>query len=247
MKPLTFGSLFAGIGGFDLGFERAGMTCKWQVEIDPFCQKVLAKHWPKIPRHTDIKTFPTKGGDWRVDVLCGGFPCQDISYAGKGAGLEGARSGLWYEFVRVIRKLGPRYVVVENVEALLDRGMGAVLGTLADCGYDAEWSVLSSCTLGATHMRRRVFVVAYADAGWERRRKQFSEECEKEKDACLRGDIPEPARVVDGIPSRLDRSRVKALGNAVDPHVAEVIGRALVRVHKAISHKRRPGKCFQAI
>src|SRR5690348_12331563 len=107
-RPLTFGSLFAGIGGFDLGFERAGMKCEFQVEIDPFCQKVLAKHWPNVRRHDDVRTFPpTAADEWRVDVICGGFPCQDISYAGRGAGLAGERSGLFFEVVRVVRALGP--------------------------------------------------------------------------------------------------------------------------------------------
>src|SRR5687767_562507 len=111
---MTFGSLFAGIGGFDLGFERAGMRCEWQVEIDPYCRRVLAKHWPDVRRWDDVRTFPPDG-DWGVDVICGGFPCQDISAAGKQAGIEGERSGLWGEYERIIRVLRPRIVVVENV------------------------------------------------------------------------------------------------------------------------------------
>ncbi len=124
---LTFGSLFAGIGGFDLGFERAGLECKWQVEIDPYCQRVLAKHWPEVRRHDDIRTFPPDGSDeWRVDVICGGFPCQDISDAGKRAGIDGERSGLWAEYARILGAIRPRFAVVENVAALLDNGMGSV-------------------------------------------------------------------------------------------------------------------------
>src|SRR4051794_35686151 len=119
---MTFGSLFAGIGGMDLGLERSGMTCSWQVEIDPFARKVLAKHWPDVRRHDDVRTFPPEPVDgWRVDLIAGGFPCQDISVAGKGAGLDGARSGLWTEIVRTVRLLRPRFLVVENVSALLDR------------------------------------------------------------------------------------------------------------------------------
>ena len=121
-KPLTFGSLFAGIGGFDLGLERAGMRCEWQVEIDPYARAVLAKHWPEVRRWEDVRTFPPKEGEWGVDVICGGFPCQDISVAGKGVGLAGARSGLWYEFARIIGEIRPRFVIVENVAALLTRG-----------------------------------------------------------------------------------------------------------------------------
>jgi DNA (cytosine-5)-methyltransferase 1 len=160
---MKFGSLFCGIGGFDLGLERAGMQCAWQVEIDPYAQKVLAKHWPDVRRHADVCTFPPEEGNWEVDVICGGFPCQDISYAGKGAGLAGARSGLWYEFARIIGDLRPRYVIVENVSALLTRGMGEVLGTLASLGYDAEWHVIPASAVGAPHRRDRVWIVAYAD------------------------------------------------------------------------------------
>lgn len=133
MQPLTFGELFAGIGGFSLGLERAGMVCRWQVEIDPYARAVLAKHWPEVPKHDDVRTFPPQG-DYAVDVICGGFPCQDISVAGKGAGLAGARSGLWSEFARIIGHLRPSYVVVENVAALLARGMGTVLGDLSTLG-----------------------------------------------------------------------------------------------------------------
>ena len=161
-KPLTFGSLFAGIGGFDLGLERAGMRCEWQVEIDPYARAVLAKHWPDVRRHEDVRTFPPPEGEWGVDVICGGFPCQDISVAGKGAGLAGARSGLWYEYARIIGELRPRYVIVENVAALLARGMGTVLGDLSTLGYDAEWHVIPASAVGAPHRRERVWIVAHA-------------------------------------------------------------------------------------
>jgi len=158
-KPLTFGSLFAGIGGFDLGLERAGMRCEWQVEIDPYARAVLAKHWPDVRRHEDVRTFPPPQGEWGVDVICGGFPCQDISVAGKGAGLAGARSGLWYEYARIIGELRPRYVIVENVAALLTRGADVVLGTLATLGYDAEWHVIPASAVGAPHRRERIWIV----------------------------------------------------------------------------------------
>ena len=160
-KPLTFGSLFAGIGGFDLGLERAGMRCEWQVEIDPYARAVLAKHWPNVRRHEDVRTFPPPEGEWGVDVICGGFPCQDISVAGKGAGLAGERSGLWYEFARIIGELRPRYVIVENVAALLARGMGTVLGDLSTLGYDAEWHVIPASAVGAPHRRERVWIVGF--------------------------------------------------------------------------------------
>lgn len=161
VTQITFGSLFAGIGGIDLGFERAGMACKWQVEIDPYAQRVLAKHWPDVRRHDDVRTWPQPDTE-RVDVIAGGFPCQDISYAGKGAGLAGERSGLFYEVARIVREMGPRVVVLENVAALLTRGMGDVLGTLASLGYDAEWHCIPAAAVGAPHIRDRVFLIAYA-------------------------------------------------------------------------------------
>src|SRR4029450_2592075 len=114
---LTFGSLFAGIGGFDLGLERAGLTCRWQVEIDPFCRKVLAKHWPDVTRYADIRELDGRTVD-PVDVLCGGFPCQPHSLAGKRGGSADERD-LWREFARVIREVGPRWVLAENVPGLL--------------------------------------------------------------------------------------------------------------------------------
>lgn len=160
-KPLTFGSLFAGIGGFDLGLERAGMVCKWQVEINDYANRVLAKHWPSITRHDDVRTFPTAERDWSVDLICGGFPCQDISLAGKGAGLAGERSGLWHEFARIIRQIRPRWVIVENVRALTSRGLGTVLADLADLGFDAEWHCIPACAVGAPHRRERIWIVAH--------------------------------------------------------------------------------------
>jgi DNA (cytosine-5)-methyltransferase 1 len=170
---MTFGSLFAWIGGFDLGFERAGLTCKWQVEIDPFCRRVLAKHWPHVERFEDVRTVGAHNLP-AVDVLCGGFPCQDISLAGKGEGIDGARSGLWAEFDRLIGELRPDCVVVENVSALLARGFGRVLGDLAARGYDAEWDCLSASAFGAPHQRDRVWIVAYTNSGRQQERAQFN-------------------------------------------------------------------------
>jgi site-specific DNA-cytosine methylase len=135
------------------------------VEIDPFCQKVLAKHWPNVRRWDDVRTFPPEPtDDWRCDVICGGFPCQDISLAGKGAGLAGERSGLWVQFSRIVCLLRPRFVVVENVSALLIRGLGRVLGDLAACGYDAEWDCIPAAAVGAPHIRDRVFIVSARDS-----------------------------------------------------------------------------------
>ncbi len=161
MDKLTFGSLFAGIGGFDLGFERAGMACKWQVEINDYATKVLEKHWPSVHRERDIRECGQHNLQ-RVDVICGGFPCQDISYAGRGAGLDGERSGLFFEALRLVCELQPRAVVLENVAGLLTRGLDRVLGSLAEVGFDAEWHCIPAAAVGATHIRDRVFIMAYA-------------------------------------------------------------------------------------
>ena len=155
---LTFGSLFAGIGGFDLGFERAGFECRWQVEIDNYATKILEKHWPKVHRQRDIRECNATNLE-RVDCIIGGFPCQDISYAGRGAGLDGERSGLFFEAICLVRELQPRAIVLENVAALLTRGLDRVLGTLAEIGYDAEWNCIPAAAVGAPHIRDRVFVI----------------------------------------------------------------------------------------
>jgi DNA (cytosine-5)-methyltransferase 1 len=166
VRTITFGSLFAGIGGMDLGLERAGLRCAWQVEIDDFCRRVLAKHWPDVRRHDDVRTFPpTAPEEWRCDLIAGGFPCQDISNAGKRAGIGGERSGLWGQYARIICILRPRCVLVENVAALLGRGIGTVLGDLAACGYDAEWDCIPASAVGAPHIRDRTFIVGYPSRG----------------------------------------------------------------------------------
>ena len=160
-KTLTVGSLFAGIGGFELGFEATGrFETLWQVERDEYASRVLAKHWPNVRRHDDVCTWPNETTE-PVDVLLAGFPCQDISYAGKGAGLNGKRSGLFYEVMRIVREMGPRFVVLENVSALLTRGMGDVLGSLSSLGFNAEWEVVSAESVGAPHRRDRVFIIGW--------------------------------------------------------------------------------------
>ena len=249
---LTFGSLFAGIGGIDLGFERAGLVCKWQVEIDDYATRVLAKHWPNVRRHNDVCTWPAAGAE-RVDVIAGGFPCQDISYAGKGAGLQGARSGLFYEAIRIIREMGPRFVVLENVSALLTRGLDSVLGTLASLGYDAEWDCIEASSFGAPQRRERVFVMAYPNGLG--RKTATSEKVLAGEVVCKpegwRGSRPNvleftgvhgkrsrllpPSgirRMDDGVPANMDRLR--GLGNAVVPQVAEWIGHRLVELSSAV-------------
>lgn len=234
-------SLFSGIGGLELGLERAGMTVVGQVERDPFCLSVLARHWPEVPRHDDVRTAAswwTASPRPAVDVVCGGFPCQPFSTAGLRQGVTDERWG-WPWMLDVIRTVRPRYVLVENVAALLrDRdAFGWLLGDLAQLRFDAEWGVLSACSLGAPHMRQRLFLVASPNGGngqsglglgkgWplpggNRGPSPWTHP----------GDLLETARrsrgVADGIPDRLEPARVRALGNAVVPAVAEHIGRMI--------------------
>jgi DNA (cytosine-5)-methyltransferase 1 len=156
---LTVGSLFSGIGGLDLGLERAGMQVIWQSEIDPYACKVLKKHWPEVPNHGDIKQI-----DWRavepVDVICGGYPCQPFSQAGKRKGTDDPRH-LWPWVREAISELRPRYAILENVRGHLSLGGLQVIGELAEIGYDAEWRVVSAAGLGAPHRRDRIIIVAY--------------------------------------------------------------------------------------
>jgi DNA (cytosine-5)-methyltransferase 1 len=244
--------LFSGIGGFSLGLERAGMQTVAFCEIDPYCRAVLRKHWPEVPIHEDIRALR---GDQigNIDIICGGFPCQDISKAGKRAGIEGERSGLWSEYFRLIGELRPSYVIVENVAALLVRGMGRVLGDLASIGYDAEWHNIPAAAVGAPHIRERIWILAYPGqeyGGLEGR----SDACSgrpyvlpegNEWQAPERREDRELVEMVPGVhpgmaadwwrsQSRMDRTangvphwmdRCGALGNAVIPQIPEYIGR----------------------
>ena len=162
---LKVGSLFSGAGLCDLGLSWAGMEHQWFCEIDPFCRAILARHWPGVSIYNDVTALRAEDLV-PVDVLCGGFPCQDVSNAGKRAGIkQETRSGLWHEYARLIGEIRPRYVIIENVRGLLSCGIEIVLQDLADLGYDAEWEVLPAAALGAPHHRERVFIVAYPHGG----------------------------------------------------------------------------------
>lgn len=161
MASLTVGSLFAGIGGIDLGLQRAGHRIVWHSEIDKFATRVLEKHFPGVPNLGDVTKIK-----WRhvpyVDIIAGGYPCQPFSTAGKRKGAKDARH-LWPYFLDAIRTLRPRYALLENVRGHLTLGFGDVLADLAACGYSAEWQVIPASSVGAPHRRDRLFVVAYPD------------------------------------------------------------------------------------
>lgn len=162
--------LFAGAGGGILGGMLLGHSCVCAVEIEPYCRKVLLQRQrdgilPKFPIWDDVRTFDGRPWCGKVDVVCGGFPCQDISCAGKGAGIGGARSGLWSEFARIVREVRPRYVFVENSPMLALRGLGRVLGDLSESGYDAEWIVMGADDCGAPHRRKRMWILANSRRG----------------------------------------------------------------------------------
>jgi DNA (cytosine-5)-methyltransferase 1 len=235
--------LFSGIGGFSLGLERAGFTTVAFCEIEPFCRAVLKKHWPHVPCYEDVRTLTAErlaADGISVDVICGGFPCQDLSTVGKQAGIDADRSGLWSEMVRLAGELRPEYLLVENVTNLLagERGawFGRVLGDLASLGYDAEWHCIPASAVGAPHIRDRAWVIAYPDAAED----DCGSECwllshnalsGRDRGAAWRGPMPAVSRVDDGIPHRLDR--LAALGNAVVPQIPEIIGRAILAAEAA--------------
>ena len=254
------------------------MRVVWQCESDEFCRRVLARHWPGIPCYGDVATLT---GPPRVDVLCGGFPCQDLSQAQANSsplGLDGARSGLWSEFARLVGELRPRYVLVENVPALLGRGLGRVLRDLATLGYDAEWDCLPASAFGAPHQRDRIWIVGYPNRDCEpafavddeaprmqavgdsnRVAGSSADPCTRRPETLARSEPlertvgpdrgaglahangepmgrapitwpqcdywrtePDVGRVAHGIPARMDRLR--SLGNALVPQIAEWIG-----------------------
>jgi DNA (cytosine-5)-methyltransferase 1 len=241
-------SLFAGIGGLELGLERAGMTTVGQVEIDPYCQRVLARHWPEVPRHDDVLTCP----EWwlsrprpRIDVVCAGFPCQPFSLAGKQLGISDER-WMWPPTFAAIRAVRPIYVLLENVAALVrdTLAFGAVLGDLHTLGFDAEWATLRASDFGAPTPRERVKLLAYPSSvdgqSWGRVGKSRDGQspiaarglrglavAEKRQAASAwLATEPRVDRLVDGVPDQ--SHRLRCAGNAVVPQVAEHIGRLIV-------------------
>lgn len=262
---ITVGSLFSGIGGIDLGLERAGMTVKWQSEIEPYSCRVLKKHWPDVPNLGDIKNI-----DWKnvevVDVIAGGYPCQPFSTAGKRNGTADPRH-LWPEMLRAISTIRPRIAFMENVRGHYSLGFDSVLSDLTEIGYDAQWETISALSVGAPHLRQRIICLAYPnstprDLKYKRQISQpvingLCEDVAHPTCKCSNGELdysrnseqpktetkfrdsgrsenrigqwwevePSVGRMADGVPARVDRLR--GLGNAVVPQVAETVGRII--------------------
>ena len=239
IETLKILDTFAGIGGFSYAAHElvGGFETTQFVEIDPFCQKVLKKHFPNVPCHDDIKTFTAYPGQY--DVITGGFPCQDISVAGRREGItDQSRSGLFYELIRVIRLVRPKFVVMENVAAILNNGLDIVLGELSEAGYDAEWSIISASSLGAAHRRSRWWCVAtVTNSNSEGLQRKILSKMEsgiwsakhtRRLDPNWRSYVSKPIlpRGSYGLSNRVDRT--KALGNSIVPAVAAI---PLQRVH----------------
>ena len=251
--------LFSGIGGFSLAADwTGGIETVAFCEIEPFCQKVLKKHWPDVPIYSDIKEL--NGYDLvqrhgAVDIICGGFPCQDISYAKtwttNGAycvdGIDGSRSGLWKDYKRIISEIKPKFVVAENVKALTNKGLDVVLRDLTEVGYDSEWCIISPAVFGATHRRERIFIMAYP-IGFGRKQKSILQgiftsetirqapEWELSRTVCEangKKTLPKSFGIYDGIPRGLhDADRIKALGNSIVPQVVYPIFQGIVDIEQ---------------
>jgi DNA (cytosine-5)-methyltransferase 1 len=234
---MKIGSLFSGIGGLELGLEAAGLGhTVWQVEKNPFSAAVLEKHWPGVPQYDDVHEVGAHNLE-QVDLICGGFPCQDVSVAGLRAGLSGSRSGLWAEYLRVVDELGPEWVVVENVASGADLWVDAVTGALAESGYATLPIPLSAADVGAPHARARIFVVGRCAA---RRASAYAYHAQEPEFSGLDEVAGEPPAAglawpwstepgLHGVDARLsDRvdisARTQALGNAVVPQCAAVVG-----------------------
>jgi DNA (cytosine-5)-methyltransferase 1 len=243
MGKLRVLDLFSGSGGMSLGLERTGgFEAVAFCEIEPFARRVLAKHWPGVPQYHDVRTLTAdvlRRDGITVDVIAGGFPCQDISVAGKGAGLGGKQSGLWFEFLRIIREVRPSYVIMENVAVLRKRGLDAILAGLAESRLDAEWDCLPASFVGAPHNRDRLWLVAYP----QRDEQSRQEPCFGALGRMGRIEQPVPwdtdwqdaLSALRGMDDGLSRSvdRTDLMRNAVVPKIPELIGRAILQSMRA--------------
>ena len=236
--------LFSGIGGFSLGLERAGFETVAFCEIEPFCRAVLRKHWPNVPQYDDVRTLTAErlaADGIRPDVICGGFPCQPYSHAGKRMGKEDNRA-LWPEYRRLIKECRPSWVIGENVVGFVDLGLDDMLTDLEGLGYSCRPFDIPACAVGANNERRREWIIAHAYSDGLKRRINFKVWGKtQERPLEILGGIPsknkrngipapEFCRKNDGIPGLVDR--LKGLGNAVVPQIPELIGRAILEAEK---------------
>lgn len=242
MNKLRVLDLFSGIGGFSLGLERTGgFETVAFCEIEEFPRNVIKKHWPKVPCYRDIRELTAERlatDGIAVDVICGGFPCQDLSTSGSGLGLDGERSGLWKEYFRLVCEIRPSFIIVENSPELLDGWLGQVVGPLAEIGYDSEWECIPASAVGAPHRRDRIWIIAYPTGfGLPRQGGLLNaiyptpdayREASGLIDAVQRDALPFVCRRHDGIPARLAADELHAIGNAVVPQIPEMIGRAIL-------------------
>ena len=254
---IKLGSLFSGIGGFEIGLMNSipALEVSWQVEQDLFCQRVLKKHFPNSQMFNDVCNVG-KDNLEPVDIICAGFPCQDVSIAGKGKGInEGKKSSLWWEVFRITCELRPRILILENTPGLFARGFSEVVGSLSTIGYDSEWSVISAGSQGALHQRDRVFIVCYTDQFNRYASNTNSEQCKEQPMHTFTMEKNQRFQIIksrnsqktrihkrnywsenkaespfcsvdDGIPDRL--AKLKSLGNAIVPQCAEYVGRCIV-------------------
>lgn len=258
---LTVGSLFSGIGGLDLGLEQAGMKTVWQVEYDDWARGKLDENFPHTKKHKDVREVGKHNLE-PVDLICGGFPCQDVSQLKTdGEGLDGAKSGLWAEYLRIIRELRPRYALIENVPNLVVRGLSRVLSDLAGVGYDAEWQTLRASTFGLPQRRKRFFIVAYATGDRPFSIQVFDREHIQGLLSHTRTfrdgtpvflkdlryqypEIPKHLRLDNGFSFELSEieAAVKGYGNAVAPPVAKWIGERIIEFDKRHDRNSRAGE-----
>ena len=243
--------LFSGVGGFSLGLEGAGMETVAFCEFDDHAQQILKKHWPKTKIYKDVRELNAKKYRGSVDVVTGGFPCQDLSSAGVQKGFDGERSSLYIEMLRIISECLPRYAIFENVSGLLTGGGGKwfakFLYDLAAIGYSAQWHSIEASHIGGTHHRDRVWVIAYPNGELLERRAEISNEIQRQiqrfnsifpRNLGMSDTNESPLlRVDDGISGRLDRvearKRIARLGNTVVPQIPEIIGRALMKYEES--------------
>ena len=220
---MRYGSLFSGIGGMDLGLDRAGMECAWQVEIDSYCRQVLAKHWPDVPKFEDIRDCGKHNLE-EVDVIAGGFPCQPFSTAGDQRGNK-HDSFLWPEMCRIISEIRPTWVIGENVAGIDGMALGRVVSDMEGICYEVAPPLeIPACAVGCDHRRRRIWILSHSHGDCEPGRTINAKASRVPGDRCHAGRMGK----THGAATKMDRLR--GSGNAVVPDIAEQIGHRIMKV-----------------